>query len=374
MPVLRRAIRTAHMGVTELSRELGMTKSTVHKLLLTLEYKKLVEQDVETSKYGLSLSFVLMLQTFLSEEKLTAKIRPQMERLVAQFNETMHFGVYMDGALIIAAKQEARQSVRVTSQVGRISNLYCTSMGKAILANLPEGERDALLLGYDYPRYTKHTITDPHEFLHELERIRALGYSIDNEEYEEGIRCVSVPVFGLYRNLCGAVSMKLLPAPTNTPDDAGPYITLGICKATHPDTGVSDVTIHRLCLQGPDSLSIYFAPGSRHIGAMATAQALGYDVFGIIARWTEETFHFSVSASSETSATPSGDAAYKDLQAALDAYGVAGTVAPTWRRLSPRTAGTPYGTISPQPSPLWAASAICWSASPPCSWAACACA
>lgn len=195
------------MGVTELSRELGMTKSTVHKLLLTLEYKKLVEQDVETSKYGLSLSFVLMLQTYLSEEKLTAKIRPQMERLVAQFNETMHFGVYMDGALVIAAKQEARQSVRVTSQVGRISNLYCTSMGKAILANLPDGERDALLTDYHYPRYTKHTITDPHEFLHELERVRALGYAIDNEEFEEGIRCVSVPVFGLYRNLCGAVSM-----------------------------------------------------------------------------------------------------------------------------------------------------------------------
>lgn len=70
--------------------------------------------------------------------------------------------------------------------------------------------------------------------------------------------------------------MKLLPAPTNTPDDAGPYITLGICKATHPDSGVSDVTIHRLCLQGPDSLSIYFAPGSRHIGAMAQrAEELG---------------------------------------------------------------------------------------------------
>lgn len=62
---------------------------------------------------------------------------------------------------------------------------------------------------------------------------------------------------------------KLVPAPTNTPVDAGPYITLGMCYATHPDTGLSDVTIHRMCIQGKDELSIFLQPGSRHIGAMA---------------------------------------------------------------------------------------------------------
>ena len=68
----------------------------------------------------------------------------------------------------------------------------------------------------------------------------------------------------------------LVPAPTNTPQDAGPYITLGMCYATHPDTGESDVTIHRMCLQGRDELSIYFVPGARHIGAMAErAEELG---------------------------------------------------------------------------------------------------
>ena len=62
---------------------------------------------------------------------------------------------------------------------------------------------------------------------------------------------------------------KLIPAPTNTPNDAGPYITLGMCYATHPDTGLSDVTIHRMCIQSKDELSIFLQPGSRHIGAMA---------------------------------------------------------------------------------------------------------
>lgn len=62
---------------------------------------------------------------------------------------------------------------------------------------------------------------------------------------------------------------RLVPAPTNTPMDAGPYITMGMCYASHPDTGRSDVTIHRLCIQGKDELSIFFTPGARHIGAMA---------------------------------------------------------------------------------------------------------
>ena len=69
---------------------------------------------------------------------------------------------------------------------------------------------------------------------------------------------------------------KLVPAPTNTPYDAGPYITLGMCYAAHPDTGAHDVTIHRLCIQGRDELSIFFTPGARHIGAMAErAEQLG---------------------------------------------------------------------------------------------------
>lgn len=69
---------------------------------------------------------------------------------------------------------------------------------------------------------------------------------------------------------------KLIPAPTNTLDDAGPYITLGMCYASHPDTNESDITIHRLCIQGKDELSIFFTPGARHIGAMAErAEELG---------------------------------------------------------------------------------------------------
>ena len=82
---------------------------------------------------------------------------------------------------------------------------------------------------------------------------------------QEVIHRAEDPDFDLFR---------LIPAPTNTPLDAGPYITLGMCYATHPDTGLSDVTIHRMCIQSRDTLSIFLQPGSRHIGAMAERATL----------------------------------------------------------------------------------------------------
>ena len=77
---------------------------------------------------------------------------------------------------------------------------------------------------------------------------------------QEVVHLATDPDFDLFR---------LIPAPTNTPKDAGPYITMGMCYATHPDTGLSDVTIHRMCIQSTDELSIFLMPGARHIGAMA---------------------------------------------------------------------------------------------------------
>lgn len=74
-----------------------------------------------------------------------------------------------------------------------------------------------------------------------------------------------------YANEPGFDIRKLVPAPTNTEEDAGPYITMGMCYASHPETGISDVTIHRLCLQGKDEISMYFVPGARHLEVFRAA-------------------------------------------------------------------------------------------------------
>lgn len=105
---------------------------------------------------------------------------------------------------------------------------------------------------------------------------------------------------------------KLLPAPTNTPEDAGPYITMGMCYASNPETGESDVTIHRMCLQSRDEISIFLQPGARHIGyfrelAEARGEALPISVsIGVDPA-------ISIASCFEPPTTPLG---YDELQAA----------------------------------------------------------
>ena len=146
-----------------------------------------------------------------------------------------------------------------------------TKEGPAMVFNNVKGHKDArVAIGVLASRKRVAALLDckPEELG------KKLYHSVDNPiapvEYQGDAPCQQVvhkvedPDFNLY---------DLVPAPTNTPDDAGPYITLG---ATHPDTGVHDVTIHRLCIQGKDELSIFFTPGARHIGAMAErAEELG---------------------------------------------------------------------------------------------------
>ena len=149
-----------------------------------------------------------------------------------------------------------------------------TKEGPAMVFNNVKGHKDArVAIGVLASRKRVAALLDckPEELG------KKLYHSVDNPiapvEYQGDAPCQQVvhkvedPDFNLY---------DLVPAPTNTPDDAGPYITLGMCYATHPDTGVHDVTIHRLCIQGKDELSIFFTPGARHIGAMAErAEELG---------------------------------------------------------------------------------------------------
>lgn len=144
-----------------------------------------------------------------------------------------------------------------------------TKEGPAVLFHNVQGHPDAkVLIGLMASRKRVAALLDcqPEDLGKML--ARSVAKPVAPELLEGKAPCQEVvhyaddPDFDLY---------KLVPAPTNTPDDAGPYITLGMCYATHPDTGVHDVTIHRLCIQGKDELSIFFTPGARHIGAMAEA-------------------------------------------------------------------------------------------------------
>ncbi len=148
-----------------------------------------------------------------------------------------------------------------------------TGAGPAMLFHNVKGHPDAsVLIGLLASRSRAALLLDTEPDRLGFRLAQSLAHPIPTEEIscapcQEVVHTADEPDFDL---------RTLVPAPTNTPDDAGPYLTMGLCYATHPETGKSDVTIHRLCIQGRDTLSIFFTPGSRHIGAMAArASELG---------------------------------------------------------------------------------------------------
>jgi UbiD family decarboxylase len=150
-----------------------------------------------------------------------------------------------------------------------------TQVGPAMMFNNVKGHPDSpVIIGILASRFRVATLlgTTPEKLGFLLKDsvnnvIPPVVISADNAPCREVVHLASEPGFDI---------RKLVPAPTNTPEDAGPYVTMGMCYASDPETGISDITIHRLCLQSEDEMSIWITPGARHIGAFfEKAQKLG---------------------------------------------------------------------------------------------------
>ncbi|WP_460000399.1 IclR family transcriptional regulator [Paradesulfitobacterium aromaticivorans] len=194
-------------GVTELSKRLNLTKSTVHKLLLTFEHKGLIFQNPDNGKYSLSLKIFQLANLYLDKLEVKNVVKPYMERLSEKFNETVHFAVLDEDEVVYIEKIEGKQAVNIYSRIGRRSPLHCPGVGKAILACLPPEQVQRIVVRKGLKAFTPYTITDIEALQAELNRIRATGYAIDNEEYEAGIRCAAVPVKNSENTLIGAISV-----------------------------------------------------------------------------------------------------------------------------------------------------------------------
>ena len=180
-------------GVTELSAELHLAKSTVYRLLQTLVGRGYAVQDSASGRYQLGLKF-LELGVLVSNRLSIRRIaRPILQRLMESTNETVHLGLLEGHEVVYADKIECSQTIRMYSRVGRRSPLHCTALGKALLAHQPESTvRDLLRAGLK--RRTGRTLTTGRDLRAELRQVREQGYASDDEEFEEGLRCLAAPI------------------------------------------------------------------------------------------------------------------------------------------------------------------------------------
>ena len=195
------------LSVTEIARKLDMQKSTIFNILSTFQESGILIKNPSNSKYRLGYNLLHLSYIINSGISIREDFLPFLKEIANTTGEVCYFGL-LDGleVLYIDAVYPLNQ-LQARNILGERAPLYCTGLGKAMLANLSEDQINAVLTG-PMPPFTKCTITDPDVLRNELEEIRQNGFAVDNMEHEFGIRCVAVPVFGLSGNVLGAVSVS----------------------------------------------------------------------------------------------------------------------------------------------------------------------
>ncbi|OEU96190.1 IclR family transcriptional regulator [Streptomyces oceani] len=194
-------------GITGIAQSLEINKSTVFRLLATLEARGLVEQDSERGRYRIGYTVVELAGGATKGNDLSLLSRPVCQELAAATGETVNLAVH-DGEAVISIDQVI-SSAAITSidWVGKRTPMHATSAGKVFLANMPQDEADEIL-AQPLERFTPHTVTDPARLREELESVRARGYSAISEEHEIGLAALSAPVRSLNGEVVATVTLS----------------------------------------------------------------------------------------------------------------------------------------------------------------------
>lgn len=195
------------VGVRELAEYLGINKSSTHRLLTTLERHDYVAQDPITGKYQLGMRVFQAGAIVFNQMKLRTVARLHLERLAESTGEVVHLAVLNGSRCVYVDKIEGPHAIKMASQLGWRKPLYCTGVGKALMAYLPANRVERILQEEELKPLTPYTITDVPRLLAELSEIRASGVAHDREEIELGLRCVAAPVFGARDQVVAAVSV-----------------------------------------------------------------------------------------------------------------------------------------------------------------------
>ncbi len=195
-------------SLAELSELVHFHKSTVHRLVMVLERHRIIDRDPKTGRYRLGLKLFELGSAAVARFNVRDRARRHLEHLMYHTDETVHLCVLDQGEVLYLDKMEPTRSVRLSSSIGRRNPVHCTAVGKAILACLPEQEVDDIIRRHGLPRFTTRTITTPAEFKAELRSVREKGYAVDDEEHEDGVRCVAVVVLDHENHPAAAISVS----------------------------------------------------------------------------------------------------------------------------------------------------------------------
>lgn len=194
------------LGLIELSREVGLNKSTTYRMLCAIMSRGWVIKDPKTNNYKLTLKLFELGSRVVSDTNVLTVARPLLEELSSQLGETMHLVVRDGTDVVYICKEASEQTIKMGSQIGKRNPLFVTGVGKAILSFLSEEEVEHLWNISDIRPRTVNTRTDFGKIREELKLSAQRGWALDDEENEVGVRCVAVPVLNSERCPVAAIS------------------------------------------------------------------------------------------------------------------------------------------------------------------------
>jgi DNA-binding IclR family transcriptional regulator len=197
----------SELGVTALSERLGLHKSTVSRLLSTLQQEGFVEQNLETGKYRLGLGLVSLAGYALEHMDLRHVAHPHLAVLADLTQETINVTVLDGGDCVNIERVASPRLIRYVGSVGRRTPLHCTSTGKVFLAYMTPQEREAIL-PKKLTRYTDKTIVDRQVLENVLAQVQAQGYAVAREEFEEDLTAIAAPICNHLGRVVGTVSIS----------------------------------------------------------------------------------------------------------------------------------------------------------------------
>lgn len=183
---------TGSIGLMDLSATLSLNKTTAHRVLNSLIYMGYAKQDPATGKYEPTFKIVDIANRIMSKVDIVQTVRPYLRKLMEASGETVHF-VERDGtdAVYIDKVESFNNGMQMVSRIGSRIPLYCSGVGKAMLAQMDSWEAEEVWNASGVFPLTEHTITDYGKFQQELAQIQQRGYALDNEENQIGVRCIA---------------------------------------------------------------------------------------------------------------------------------------------------------------------------------------
>src|SRR5207248_5164982 len=194
--------------LSDLAVRTGLSTSTAHRLLTTLERRRFVQFDRDGSKWHVGAQSFVVGSPFVRRRNFATQAMPYLRKLRDQTRETANLAVVDDESIIVLTRMESREIMRSLTKVGGRVAMVASGVGKAVLATYSDDDVNAIIRRQGMPRLTEKSIVRPGALFRELETIRRQGYAVDDEEARIGLRCVAAVVYSDSSEPLAAISVS----------------------------------------------------------------------------------------------------------------------------------------------------------------------